>query len=30
MSCGHCKAKFEDARLEADDGADLAFDMNAR
>jgi copper chaperone len=30
MSCGHCKAKIEDALLEADGGAELAFDMEAR
>ena len=30
MSCGHCKAKIEDALLEADAGAELSFDMDAR
>ena len=30
MSCGHCKAKIEDALLDADGGAELAFDMEAR
>jgi len=30
MSCGHCKAKIEDALLEADGGAELDFDMDAR
>jgi len=30
MSCGHCKAKIEDALLEADGGAELSFDMEAR
>ena len=30
MSCGHCKAKIEDALLEADGGAELEFDMDAR
>jgi len=30
MSCGHCKAKIEDALLEADGGAELGFDMDAR
>lgn len=30
MSCGHCRAKIEDALLEADAGAELAFDMEAR
>lgn len=30
MSCGHCKAKIEDALLDADGGADLSFDMEAR
>lgn len=30
MSCGHCKAKIEDALLEADAGAELNFDMEAR
>ena len=30
MTCGHCKAKIEDALLEADGGADLSFDMEAR
>lgn len=30
MSCGHCKAKIEDAVLEADEGAMLDFDMEAR
>lgn len=30
MSCGHCRAKIEDALLEADAGAELSFDMEAR
>lgn len=30
MSCGHCKAKIEDALLDADAGAELGFDMEAR
>lgn len=30
MSCGHCRAKIEDALLEADGGAELSFDMEAR
>lgn len=30
MHCGHCKAKIEDALLDADGGADLSFDMEAR
>lgn len=30
MHCGHCKAKIEDALLEADGGAGLSFDMEAR
>lgn len=30
MSCGHCKAKIEDALLEADGGAEISFDMEAR
>lgn len=30
MSCGHCKAKIEDALLDADGGAELSFDMEAR
>jgi len=30
MSCGHCKAKIADALLEADGGAELTFDMEAR
>lgn len=30
MSCGHCKAKIEDALLEADGGAEITFDMEAR
>ena len=30
MSCGHCKAKIEDALLEADGGAELDFNMEAR
>ncbi len=30
MHCGHCKAKIETALLDADDGADLSFDMEAR
>ncbi len=30
MSCGHCKAKIEDVLLEADGGAELDFDMEAR
>jgi len=30
MSCGHCRAKIETALLEADAGAELTFDMEAR
>jgi len=30
MTCGHCKAKIEDALLDADGGAGLAFDMEKR
>ncbi len=30
MSCDHCKAKIEDAVLDADGGAELSFDMAAR
>ncbi len=30
MHCGHCKAKIEDAILDADEGALLDFDMDAR
>lgn len=30
MSCGHCKAKIEGALLDADGGAELSFDMEAR
>ena len=30
MSCGHCKATIEAALLEADGGAELTFDMEAR
>ena len=30
MSCDHCKAKIEDALLEADGGAALDFDMDKR
>ena len=30
MSCGHCKSAIEDAVLDADGGADLSFDMDAR
>ena len=30
MHCGHCKAKIEDAVLDADEGALLTFDMDAR
>ncbi|MEC7762682.1 MAG: heavy-metal-associated domain-containing protein [Pseudomonadota bacterium] len=30
MSCGHCKAKIEDAVMDADEGAVIAFDMAAR
>ncbi|MAM63284.1 heavy-metal-associated domain-containing protein [Maritimibacter sp. UBA3975] len=30
MSCGHCKAKIEDAVLDADEGALIDFDMDAR
>ncbi|RME16444.1 MAG: copper chaperone [Alphaproteobacteria bacterium] len=30
MTCGHCKAKIEDAVLEADPGAALDFDMEKR
>lgn len=30
MSCGHCKATIEKAMLDADAGAELSFDMEAR
>ncbi len=30
MSCGHCRASIEKAVLEADEGAELTFDMEAR
>lgn len=30
MHCGHCRAKIEDALLEADGGAEISFDMEAR
>lgn len=30
MSCGHCKASIENAVLDADPGAELTFDMEAR
>lgn len=30
MSCGKCKAKIEDALLDADEAAELDFDMEAR
>lgn len=30
MSCGHCKATIENALLDADAGADLTFNMEAR
>lgn len=30
MTCGHCKAKIEDAVLDADEGASLDFDMEER
>lgn len=30
MSCGHCRAAIEEALLEADGGAELAFDMESR
>ena len=30
MHCGHCKAKIENALLDADGGAELSFDMDAR
>lgn len=30
MSCGHCKAAIEDAVTQADAGAALVFDMEAR
>jgi copper chaperone len=30
MSCGHCKAKIEDAVMDADEGAIMEFDMEAR
>ncbi|GGD20339.1 heavy-metal-associated domain-containing protein [Sinisalibacter lacisalsi] len=30
MSCGHCKASIEGALLDADPGADVSFDMEAR
>lgn len=28
MTCGHCKATIEKAVLDADEGADLAFDLD--
>lgn len=30
MHCGKCRAKIEDAILDADEGASLDFDMDAR
>ena len=30
VSCDHCNAKIETALFEADGGADLSFDMEAR
>ena len=30
MHCGKCRAKIEDAILDADEGATLDFDMDAR
>ncbi|MBV7380222.1 heavy-metal-associated domain-containing protein [Maritimibacter dapengensis] len=30
MSCGHCKAKIEDAVLDADEGAVMEFDFEKR
>ncbi|WP_298497015.1 heavy-metal-associated domain-containing protein [uncultured Maritimibacter sp.] len=30
MHCGKCRAKIEDAILDADEGASLDFDMGAR
>lgn len=30
MSCGHCKASIEKSVTEADDFAELTFDMEAR
>lgn len=30
MSCGHCRATIESALLDADGGAELTFDMEAR
>lgn len=30
MSCGHCRATIETALTEADAGAELTFDMDAR
>lgn len=30
MSCGHCRATIETALTEADAGAELTFDMEAR
>lgn len=30
MTCGHCKAKIEDAVLDADEGAVMEFDLEKR
>ena len=30
MSCGHCKMTIEKAVTDADEGADLEFDLDAR
>lgn len=30
MTCGHCKMTIEKAVLEADEGADLSFDLDKR
>ena len=30
MSCGHCTASIEDKVLDADEGADIRFDLETR
>ena len=30
MTCGHCKEKIENAVLDADEAAELTFDLDAR
>lgn len=30
MNCGHCTARIEDSILDADEGADLRFDLEAK